>query len=73
MTVQSACQDASIRAPSIRVHASENLRRPKCPRCGSIVLVAEQSRFSAAGRIDHSWSCDDCGNAFVTTIRLWRR
>jgi len=52
--------------------SAQNLRRPKCPRCGSILLVAEQSRFSAGGRIDHAWSCDDCGNEFVTTIKQRR-
>jgi hypothetical protein len=37
-----------------------------------MLLVAEESWFSAKGRIDHVWSCDDCGNGFVTSIRLWR-
>jgi len=68
MIVQSACQGA----PKV-ADATENLSRPKCPRCGSVLLVAEESRFNAAGRIDHSWSCDDCGKLFVTSIRLWRR
>jgi RNase P subunit RPR2 len=68
MIVQSACH-----ALSTRVRASENLSRPKCPRCRSVLLVAEDSRFNANGRIDHSWSCDDCGQEFVTSIRLWRR
>jgi hypothetical protein len=68
MIVQFAYQ-----APAVQRHAAENLRRPKCPRCDSILLVAEESRFNARGRIDHTWSCDNCGNAFVTTIRLWRR
>jgi predicted RNA-binding Zn-ribbon protein involved in translation (DUF1610 family) len=73
MIVQSACQ-----ASSPRLLASENLSRPNCPRCGSVVLVAEQSRFSAnafnaMGRIDHDWSCDDCGNLFATSIRLYSR
>ncbi len=69
MIVQSVCQQA----PPSRVHAAARLSRPKCPRCGSVLLVAEQSCFNATGRIDHSWSCDDCGKLFVTTIRLWRR
>ena len=74
MIVQSACQAPSRReAPSKRDHATENLSRPKCPRCDSILLVAEESRFNAGGRIDHAWSCDDCGNAFMTTIRLLPR
>jgi hypothetical protein len=50
-----------------------NLGRPHCPRCGSILLMAEDSRFNVRGRIDHAWSCDDCGNAFVTSIRLLSR
>jgi len=85
MIVQSACQAFSPQvatrvAPraATRFLASENLNRPKCPRCGSVLLVAEESRFNAnasntMGRIDHDWSCDDCGNAFGTSIRLWQR
>jgi len=45
-------------------------QRPKCPRCGGIVLVADHSRFDLAGRIEHIWSCDDCCNEFVTSISL---
>lgn len=72
MIVQSACQASSPRV-STRVLATENLSRPKCPRCGSVLLVAEETRFNASGRIDHDWSCDTCGNEFGTSIRLWRR
>jgi transposase-like protein len=50
--------------------ATKNFGRPKCPRCGSVLLIAEESRFNVRGRIDHTWSCDDCGNDFVTSIRL---
>jgi hypothetical protein len=40
-----------------------------------VLLIAESSRFeanaaSAIGRIYHDWSCDNCGNTFVTSIRL---
>ena len=63
MNIQTAFQ-----APSTR-----DLSRPKCPRCGSILLVAEQSAFTLKGRIRHSWSCDDCGNEFVTSIRVLPR
>ena len=53
-------------------HARPRLRsrRPKCPRCGGIVLVADHSRFDLAGRIEHVWSCDDCSKEFVTSISL---
>jgi len=72
MIVQSACQGSP---PRLSVLATDNLSRPKCPRCGSVLLVAEESRFNtdaanAAGRIDHDWSCDSCGNAFATSIKL---
>jgi predicted RNA-binding Zn-ribbon protein involved in translation (DUF1610 family) len=58
---------------STRVLATEDLSRPHCPVCGSVLLIAEDSRFNARGRIDHAWSCDDCGTEFATSIRLWRR
>jgi predicted RNA-binding Zn-ribbon protein involved in translation (DUF1610 family) len=53
--------------------ASAKLSRPNCPQCGGMLLVAEESWFSASGQIDHAWSCDDCGNKFLTSIRLLRR
>jgi len=66
MIVQSACA-------STRIVATEDLRRPQCPDCGSVLLIAEESRFNHRGHIDHAWSCDACGTAFVTSIRLRRR
>jgi len=47
--------------------------RPNCPRCGCVLLVAEESEFNLKGRIRHAWSCDDCGHEFVTSITLWPR
>jgi predicted RNA-binding Zn-ribbon protein involved in translation (DUF1610 family) len=64
MIVQSACQASS------KDLATENLGRPKCPCCGSVLLVAEGSRFNSRGRIDHDWSCDNCGHEFATSVRL---
>jgi hypothetical protein len=32
--------------------------------CGNLLPVAEQSYFDTRGRIDHIWSCDDCGYEF---------
>ena len=65
MIEQSACQSAST-----RVLGTEDLSRPNCPDCGIVLLIAEESRFDLHGRIDHAWSCDACGTAFVTSIRL---
>jgi DNA-directed RNA polymerase subunit RPC12/RpoP len=47
-----------------------DLARSRCPRCGSIVLMAERAAFNPDGRIRHSWSCDDCGHEFVTSMRM---
>ncbi len=65
MTVQSACL-----AFATRDRVTKSLGRPNCPQCGSMLLMAEESRFNIRGRIDHTWSCDECGNEFVTSIRL---
>jgi ribosomal protein S27AE len=64
MLLQSACRVV----PSVLVRVS--LRRPNCPACENVVLIAEHSRLNASGHIDHLWSCDECGNEFVTTVRL---
>lgn len=47
--------------------------RPKCPRCGNILLIAEESEFNLSGRIRHLWSCEMCAHEFVTSIALWPR
>ena len=60
------------RASSESLHSTGSLSRPNCPRCGSALLIAEESRFSSSGRIDHDWLCDRCGNLFVTSIKLGR-
>jgi len=52
---------------------SQNFGRPRCPRCGSVLLIAEESEFDLKGRIRHLWSCDDCAHEFSTSITLWRR
>ena len=49
MIDQSVCQSAST-----RVLATEDLSRPNCPDCGSVLLIAEESRFNLRGRIDHA-------------------
>lgn len=55
---------------AFRASSRTELRRPKCPRCGLVLLLAEQSAFIPKGRIRHTWSCDDCGHEFVTSIRV---
>lgn len=50
--------------------STRDFGRPKCPRCASMLLVAEESAFNLVGRIRHTWSCDDCNHEFVTSIAL---
>ena len=65
MSIQFAC--------NAQLAATQKFGRPKCPRCGSILLIAEESEFNVKGRIRHAWSCDDCAHEFVTSITLWPR
>jgi transposase-like protein len=64
MSIQFACNTTAV---------TRNFGRPNCPRCGSVLLMAEESEFSPKGCIRHSWSCDDCAHQFMTSIRLWPR
>jgi transposase-like protein len=64
MSVQFACGTDAV---------MHGFGRPKCPRCGSTLLIAEESAFNLKGRIRHAWSCDDCAHEFVTSIPLWPR
>jgi RNase P subunit RPR2 len=49
---------------------TQDFGRPKCPRCGTVLLIAENSAFNLKGRIRNVWSCDDCAHEFVTSIAL---
>jgi hypothetical protein len=53
-----------------RVPSKADLARPQCPHCGSVVLMAELAAFNPHGRIRHTWSCDDCGHEFVTSMTM---
>jgi hypothetical protein len=64
MDIHTAC-----RAPIAGIGFS----RPNFPRCDAVLFVAEQSAFSLTGCIHHAWSCDDCGNEFVTSISIGPR
>ena len=43
---------------------------PRCPACGEYVVAAQASEFIDTGEIRHHWTCDDCGQAFSTTVTL---
>jgi hypothetical protein len=65
MSIQFACNASKA--------VTQSFGRPDCPRCGSVLLIAEESEFNPTGRIRHTWSCDDCAHQFVTSITLWPR
>lgn len=65
MSIQFAC--------NTREAVTRDFGRPKCPRCGNVLLVAEESEFNLKGRIRHAWTCDECAHEFVTLITLWPR
>ena len=63
MSIQFACNN--------EVAATHDFGRPSCPRCGSVLLVAEHPRSISRAASATLWSCDDCAHEFVTSIRLW--
>ena len=56
--------------PDAHLRSHFRSQRPNCPDCGGVILLANHARFHAKGRIDHVWSCDDCGSEFMTSISL---
>jgi hypothetical protein len=62
MSIHFACSSSET--------ATQDFGRPKCPRCGTVLLIAEKSAFNLKGRICNAWSCDDCAHEFVTSIAL---
>ena len=46
--------------------------RPDCPQCGETLVAPVQSEFVSDGVIHHTWSCDSCGQDFLTTVELER-
>jgi transposase-like protein len=65
MSIQLACNTYET--------VMQDFGRPKCPRCGSVLLIAEESQFNLRGRIRNTWTCDDCAHEFVTSITLYPR
>lgn len=72
LNVQAASQVACQVARQVACPAPhlDTFSRPNCPRCGSVVHVAERSAFNLNGRIRHSWACDQCGEEFATSISV---
>ena len=41
-----------------------------CPHCHQPVVAPEASEFVSEERVRHLWSCDSCGHAFETAVRV---
>lgn len=50
--------------------AANCFEQPNCPRCGDTLLMPEAAEFAGEGRIQHSWVCEGCGQAFQTAVEL---
>jgi hypothetical protein len=44
--------------------------RSACPACGTLIAEPKSSDYLGLGRIEHSWRCEGCGEAFRTTARM---
>ena len=64
MSIQCACDTEAA--------STRDFSRPNCPRCGNVLLMAEESEFNLRGRIRHAWVCDECAHQFATSIALPR-
>jgi hypothetical protein len=42
---------------------------PRCSICSDIMVAPEASVFKADGEVSYLWSCDTCGQGFVTEWR----
>jgi uncharacterized protein with PIN domain len=43
---------------------------PTCPGCNDGLIAAAASEHVSEKQVRHLWSCDSCGHAFVTSVRL---
>jgi uncharacterized protein with PIN domain len=65
MHIQAKCSQATS-SPSNPFFST----MPRCPACSEYVVAAQASEFIDTGEIRHHWTCDDCGQAFSTTVTL---
>jgi transcription elongation factor Elf1 len=49
---------------------ARRLAFPTCPRCNDEFIAATASEHVSEKQVRHLWSCDSCGHAFVTSVRL---
>ncbi len=60
MTLQTAAHALTSRPSRMR----------SCPHCSGLVIAPEASEFVGDGNVRHVWSCESCGQAFETNVRL---
>jgi hypothetical protein len=43
---------------------------PRCSICTDFLVAPEASVFKTDGEVSYLWSCERCGQGFVTDVRL---
>jgi hypothetical protein len=41
-----------------------------CTRCNDAVIAPSRSEYMGEHRVRHSWSCENCGHQFETSVHL---
>ena len=42
---------------------------PRCPLCSDSMVAPEAASVLQSGEVSYLWSCDSCGQGFVTQAR----
>jgi hypothetical protein len=46
--------------------------RPRCSICSDLMVAPEASALQSGGKVMYLWSCDTCGQGFVTQASIFR-
>ena len=45
---------------------------PRCSICSDLMVAPEASALQGGGKVSYLWSCDTCGQGFVTQASILR-
>jgi hypothetical protein len=45
---------------------------PRCSICSDLMVAPEASALQTGGKVIYLWSCDNCGQGFVTQASILR-
>jgi hypothetical protein len=55
-----------FRSSATRIALASCSTFPKCASCSDLMVAPEASALRADGEVSYLWSCDCCGQSFVT-------